>query len=239
MEVTPIEQLVAELADINRTRFFGKYRAIVTNVDDPEDMARIRVNAPEIYGDLESPWALPCAPYSGNGEGNYMIPSVSSGTFIECEAGDPARPLYSGCWWAKGQLPQDENGKATKPSLKIIRSSKGLLVKFDDDSQEISLSDKDGKNILTIKVGAGKITVKGARKAVVEAPQIELVENASHPVVFGDELMQYLNQIVQLYQTHTHPGELAIGILPVTPAPPLPPFPPPTPQLISTRVKAG
>jgi hypothetical protein len=74
---------------------------------------------------------------------------------------------------------------------------------------------------------------------VVEAPHIELVENATHPIVFGDELMNYLTQIVQIYQTHLHPGELAAGFIPVTPAPPVPPMPPPTPALLSTRVKAG
>jgi hypothetical protein len=64
-----------------------------------------------------------------------------------------------------------------------------------------------------------------------------LVENASHPVVFGDELISYLSQLVNMYQTHTHPGQTAI--IPVTPAPPVPPFPPPTPSLISNKVKAG
>ena len=64
-------------------------------------------------------------------------------------------------------------------------------------------------------------------KAIVEAPQIELVENATHPVVFGDQLMTYLNSVVQAYQSHVHPGQLAAGFMPVTPAPPLPPLPPP------------
>jgi len=80
---------------------------------------------------------------------------------------------------------------------------------------------------------------EGATKAVVEAPQIELVDSAAHPVVFGDDLLQYLNQIVMLYQTHVHPGELALGIFPVTPAPPVPPFPPPSPTMLSMRVKSG
>ena len=68
---------------------------------------------------------------------------------------------------------------------------------------------------------------------------VELVENASHPVVFGDELMNYLNQVVQTYQSHVHPGEVALGVFPVAPAPPQPPLPPPTPALNSTKVKAG
>lgn len=112
------------------------------------------------------------------------------------------------------------------------------MVTLNDDEEVITVSDEDGSNLITIEVRQGKVRLEGAQKIVVEAPQIELVENATHPVVFGDNLLQYLNQLVQLYQAHTHPGETVIGI-PVTPAPPVPPFPPATPSLISTRVKSG
>jgi hypothetical protein len=33
-----------------------------------------------------------------------------------------------------------------------------------------------------------------------------------------------------------HPGELALGFLPVTPAPPVPPMPAPSPSLLSVKV---
>jgi hypothetical protein len=45
--------------------------------------------------------------------------------------------------------------------------------------------------------------------------------------------------MVQTYQTHMHPGELALGVFPVTPAPPVPPMSPATPDLLSTRVKTN
>jgi hypothetical protein len=57
-------------------------------------------------------------------------------------------------------------------------------------------------------------------------------------VVLGDLLLTYLNQVVSLFNTHVHPGELA-GTVPVTPAPPVPPFPPAEPKLLSTKVKTG
>jgi len=74
---------------------------------------------------------------------------------------------------------------------------------------------------------------------VVEAPQIQLVADSTHPLVFGDNLLQYLNQLVSMFNAHVHPGELALGILPVTPAPPVPPFPPATPDLLSVKVTCG
>jgi uncharacterized protein involved in type VI secretion and phage assembly len=238
MEGTTMERLVVELAEQTRTRFYGKYRGVVSDVNDPENMGRLRARVPEVLGDVESPWALPCAPYSGDGMGVYTVPPAGAGVWIEFEAGDPSRPIWTGCWWGKGQLPKNEEGTEATPAIKIIRTERGTMLTMDDDNHVISLSDENGNNIVKIEVTSGKITVKGSIKAVVEAPQIELVENATHPVVFGDELLNYLNQLVQLYQAHTHPGETVIGI-PVTPAPPVPPFPPPTPILISQKVKTG
>jgi len=238
MQAANLERLVVELAEQQRSRYYGKYRGIVTDVDDPEHIARLKASVPEVLGDMESPWALPCAPYSGDGMGFYYLPPVGAGIWVEFEAGDPSRPVWTGCWWANDQLPEDEKGDQATPPVKIIRTEQGMMLSMDDSGQEISLSDSDGSNILTIEIQAGKITVKGATKAVVEAPQIELVENATHPVVFGDELISYLNQIVMMYQSHVHPGETCLGI-PVTPAPPQPPLPTPMPSMLSKKVKAG
>jgi hypothetical protein len=55
--------------------------------------------------------------------------------------------------------------------------------------------------------------------------------------VLGDQLFTYLAQLVALFNSHVHPGELALGILPVTPAPPVAPMPPPKPDLLSIKVK--
>jgi uncharacterized protein involved in type VI secretion and phage assembly len=182
---------------------------------------------------------LPCAPYAGDGQGQYTIPPVDAGVWIEFEAGDPSRPIWSGAWWGRGQAPENNAGSAAAPSLKIIRSEQGLMVSMDDQGQTIDVSDERGNNLLKIEVQRGQVLLKGATKVVVEAPQIELVENARHPVVFGDELMSYLSQLVAMLQTHTHPGEMAAGIFPVTPMVPVPAFPAPTPSLISMKVKSG
>ena len=219
---------------------YGKYRGIVTDNQDPNNLGRLKARVPEVLLDVETGWALPAAtPYSGDGSGLYTVPEPGAGVWIEFEAGDVSRPIWSGCWWGDGQLPKNNSGTAATPSMKIIRSEQGLMVTMDDDGQTIHVSDQNGQNMLEIQVQPGKITIKGATKAVVEAPQIELVENSTHPVVFGDQLLQYLNQIVQLYQVHVHPGELALGVFPVTPAPPVPPLPPATPVLVSQRVKTG
>jgi len=219
-------------------RHYGKYRSIVVDNQDPKNLGRLKARVPEVLANVETGWALPSLPYAGDGSGVYTVPEPDTGVWIEFEAGDVSRPIWTGCWWGEDQLPENNAGKAAIPAMKVIRSEQGLMVTLDDDGQTIHVSDENGRNMLEIQVQPGKITIKGATKAVVEAPQIELVENATHPVVFGDQLLQYLNQVVNLYQTHIHPGETAIGF-PVTPAPPVPPLPPATPALLSTKVKTG
>lgn len=219
-------------------RHYGKYRGLVVDVADPRQLGRIRARVPEVLEEVDTGWALPAAPYAGDGVGAWAIPPVGAGVWIEFEAGDVSRPIWCGCWWGEGQQPAGQQGNKATPSLKIVRSEQGLIVSLDDDGQTISVSDENGSNILTIEIQKGQIMIKAATKAVVEAPRIELVENAAHPVVFGDNLLQYLNQLVELYQTHVHPGEMA-GTTPVTPAPPEPPLAHAPPSLLSTRVTTG
>jgi uncharacterized protein involved in type VI secretion and phage assembly len=219
--------------------YYGKYRGTVTNNLDPGMRGRLKAHVPDVLGELETGWALPCVPYAGEGSGTFTVPEPGTGVWIEFEAGDVSRPIWSGCWWGEGQVPADLCGNKGTPALKVIRSEQGLMVTLDDVGQTIHVSDQDGQNLLEIQVEAGQITIRGAVKAVVGAPQIELVENATHPVVLGDQLLQYLNQIVALYQSHVHPGQLAMGVFSVTPAPPVPPLPPATSDLLSTVVKSG
>jgi hypothetical protein len=105
------------------------------------------------------------------------------------------------------------------------------------NNKDITISDQNSDNAVEIKVQQGQVNIKGQTKVVVDAPQIDLVDGAGHPLVLGDNLLQYLNQVVQMFQSHMHPGELAMGVFPVSPAPPVPPLPPPTPSLLSLKVK--
>jgi uncharacterized protein involved in type VI secretion and phage assembly len=239
MEGAQLERLVVDLAEQTRARFYGKYRGLVSSVQDPQGLGRIKARIPEVLGETESPWALPSIPYAGGKLGFHSIPPVGAGVWMEFEAGDVSRPIWSGCWWGKDDLPQDEKGGTASPALKIWRTEAGLLLSFDDDGKTITLSDGNGKNLVTLTTGDGGIRVQAAAKVVVEAPQIQLVDNAAHPLVFGDSLLQYLQQVVMIYQSHVHPGQMAAGVLPVTPAPPVPPMPPPSPSLLSTKVKTG
>ena len=234
-----IDQLLIDLTEKVNGRYYGKYRGVVSDTDDPQNIGRLRAKVPKLFLDVEMHWAMPCSPYTGDGEGFFMVPPAGAGVWIEFEEGDLNRPIWSGGWWNDAKAPKNEDGSDSATTRKIIRSGNGLVVALDDDSNKISISDDGAKNFITIEVQNGKVKIQATTKVVVEAPQIELVENATHPLVFGDDLLTFLNQKINIYQTHTHPGELALGVFPVTPITPVPPMPPATPALLSVKVKTG
>ena len=227
------EQVIARLVERVEGRFFGKYRGQVTDNNDPDNLGRIKAKVPRVLSDEESGWALPAFIYGGASEqGLFALPDVGAGVWIEFEVGDLSYPVWTGTWYTSGAIPE-----SAQPGKKVFKTKSGHKIVLDDDGGTLEVTDSNANSVTmdanTIKIAAGNATT-----IVVDAPQIQLVDGASHALVFGDQLLQYLNQIVQMYQSHMHPGQTA-GPFPVTPAPPTPPMPSPTPSLLSTKVTTG
>lgn len=221
-----------------RERIYGKYRGTVFNNLDPLNQGRIMAMVPEVLQAMPSGWATPCAPTSGVLAGFFAVPMVGAGVWIEFEAGDVSRPIWSGGYWAVGEPPiEPRAAPPTLPTTKIWRSDTGHTVSMDDLLQTITVSDVLGANQVVIDVKTATVRIKGLARVVVDAPLIQEGSDAAmHPAVFGDQLLIYLNTLVTLFNAHVHPGEMAAGFIPVTPAPPVGPMPPPSPSLLSKKI---
>ncbi|MCB9569535.1 MAG: hypothetical protein H6710_20360 [Myxococcales bacterium] len=162
-----LERLVVDLASLVRSRHYGKFRGVVTDIDDPQGRGFIRAQVPEIYGEGDSPWAIPSVPFAGSDHGLVALPEVGDGVWIEFEGGDPARPIWSGAWWADGEMPSQ--GGTRK---RAFVTSAGHRLVLDDEAGEIRLEHGDGPKIvigsstITIEVGAKKIEVSNSRVSV-------------------------------------------------------------------------
>src|SRR5437588_10243146 len=127
--------------------FYGKYRGIVTNIEDPLKMGRIKARVPDVLGEEPSGWALPCTPFAGDGMGFYALPSKDARVWIEFEQGDPDFPIWTGCWWgSQDELPDDAQQERYKKV--VIKTAGGHIISLDDSGSEITIQTSGGQKIV-------------------------------------------------------------------------------------------
>lgn len=137
--------------------FFGKYRGIVSSIDDPLLINRITAKVPDVYGDEDSSWALPCAAFAGDGMGFFALPTTGANVWIEFEHGDPDYPIWSGGFWS--------TLKEIPPKLLLPPYSKVALQT--DAGHRIVLDD-------TPIVGGITLETSGGMKIVMDSTGITL-----------------------------------------------------------------
>lgn len=136
------EEMLVDMAETMRSRFYGKYRGTVVDVKDPDSLGRITAQVPEVLHDQTSPWALPASPFAGSSHGLVLIPEAGDGVWIEFEAGDPSRPIWTGGWWAKNELPAPG-----APDVRVLVTTAGHKLVFDDKNKEIHLLHSGGAEL--------------------------------------------------------------------------------------------
>lgn len=136
MDVDLMEQVLEWV----RSHYFGKYRGVVEDTDDPTKRGRIQVRVPSVLGALKV-WAMPCVPYAGKGVGFYSLPDVGTGVWVEFEGGDPSFPIWTGCFWADDELPDE-----SKATLKVWKTG-SVTLRIDDEAEEAVLSASGGGKV--------------------------------------------------------------------------------------------
>src|SRR5688500_16983648 len=127
--------------------YLGKFRGVVTNNRDPLQLGRVRARVPDVFGDKDSGWALPAAPYAGKGVGFFMIPPVDASVWMEFEHGDPDYPIWTGCFWGSGEVP----ASPANAEIKMIKT----------DAATITLNDTAGSSSVLIETTSGmKVEIK-------------------------------------------------------------------------------
>ena len=163
-------------------KFYGKYRGTVTDINDPVMIGRIRAKVPDVMGDLESGWAMPCAPFGGSGMGFFALPVVGAGVWIEFEQGNPDYPIWSGCWF--GSVDEIPSTLLSPPYTKLMIAT--------DGGNSILLDDTPGIGGITLETSGGqkiKMTATGIEidngmgaKITVQGPKVS-VNNGALDVV--------------------------------------------------------
>ena len=122
-------------------QFYGKFRGKVSDNKDPRKRGRIKIKAPDVLGDQESAWAMPCLPYAGKNVGLFLIPPVDASVWLEFEQGDLDCPVWSGCFWGDDEAP----ASPAEPEMKVLKTEVGT----------ITINDKQGSAGITIETSGG------------------------------------------------------------------------------------
>lgn len=127
------------------SKFYGKYRALVCDIKDPEHMGRIRVRCPSVLGEYTSAWCTPCVPCAFSDGGALYIPNVNEGVWVEFEEGDPTKPIWTGFWWKPNRTPQQQN-EATNTKFTFVSRSQHI-IEIDDVKNTVVVKMKNGTRL--------------------------------------------------------------------------------------------
>jgi uncharacterized protein involved in type VI secretion and phage assembly len=167
-----IQEALLDVSNSHRRTFYGKYRATVTDNDDPDQSGRVKVKVPALFDDDETDWANPCVPYAPSSHGFFVMPEVGDMVWVEFEGGDPSRPIWTGAWWTQGNAP------GLKPAQKQFETNGGQHILLDDTDGSMQIEIKDG-NGNTVTLSSDGITLsRGSVKIEITDDSVSINDGA-------------------------------------------------------------
>ena len=195
--------------------YFGKYRARVTDINDPEERGRVRVECPKVLGSATSAWCEPCFSVAIDSDGDFCLPKKGETIWVEFEEGDWNKPIWSGNWWSAKKTLVEDYTKAD--SIRIvsfmgstITMKQGLLIlQVGDTSLEITPNGITCKGAITeidsIFNVNGKSTLTGGIDSVGDLSVEGNVDTDGNTSVSGNSNISGILMLSgKNMNTHTH-----------------------------------
>ena len=215
MDKPPLEMILdVRLPSGLGGRWYGAFPALVTDVNDPEGLGRVKISlpwSPDTAGSSYETWARLATFMAGNNRGSWFIPDVDDEVLIVFEGGDPRRPYVIGSLWNGKDSPPESMDGAGKNFKKVLRSRNGVKLTMDDnDGREQFILETPGGQKLTLKDGPGAveivdsngnsikletsgITITASAKVTINASQVAV----SAGMVTVDAAMSKFSGVVQ------------------------------------------
>lgn len=165
----------------------GVVAGLVTDIDDPVKVGRVRVQFRSFDDKFTTWWVRVAAPTAGSGRGIHFMPEVGDEVLVAFEWGDPERPVVIGALWNGKNLPPDHGG-APNTEKRIVTTRGNTILLHDEDGKErIEIFSAEGKCLLKLDNSAGpRLTIHSVGDLHLEAPNgriqltcRELVENVA------------------------------------------------------------
>lgn len=147
-------------------------------------------------------WARIAMPSAGKKWGTYFLPEIGDQVLLAFEEGNIDKPYVIGCvhndsnTFLSGISDEDnqykciatrngsrilfednKEGEGEKDKVKIETAGKSCQLVLDNENKKISLTDKDKKNSVEMKLESGEISVKAEKKLTLEIGDIKIIIN--------------------------------------------------------------
>ncbi len=173
--------------NINRSMLLGVTPAIVTDINDDEKMGRVKVRLLNLgTSEQETGFIRVVSPMAGKSCGIQFLPEVGDEVLVAFCGDGMSQPYVIGSLYsnrADYTMPSPvENGVNDIRMIKTrsghtitfgdkegeenieIKSAKEMVIKIDDKGNSIKISDKDGKNLMTLSANDGTISITAEKK---------------------------------------------------------------------------
>lgn len=155
-------------------RMKGVVIGLVTDVEDPEEMGRVRVRFPWLSDDNVSDWARVATALASSSLGMYFQPEVGDEALVAFEMDDIRRPYILGFLWNGDNQPP-----ATDVNLRMIQTVSGHKLIFDDTSgsEAIKIEDSNGNKIT---LDANGVTIESAKDVTIKGQNVNIEATAKY-----------------------------------------------------------
>lgn len=172
--------------------------------DDPKGLGRVRLKLPWREKDFVTDWVRIVVPMGGREMGTYFVPEEGDEVLVGFDRDDIRYPYVLGCLWSGTDKPPEANSNK-KNDIRMIKSRKGHIVRFDDaakkgvitiqlnDGKKVEIDDDgiritDSKNHIEIKSAGGKIEIQASQEISMKAPKIAIEATKSLDLKGGSAL---------------------------------------------------
>lgn len=138
---------------------------VVSQIDDPEKLGRVRVSLPT-YGDIETDWIPVLSAGAGAGKGFMAFPDIGDHVLVLLAHEDPGQGVVLGNLYATARPPDVgiESGAVKRYTL---LTPGGQRLRLDDGHRSIRLENSDGSYC---ELSPQKVCIHAAVDLEIEAP---------------------------------------------------------------------
>src|SRR5919204_2719794 len=151
----------------------GVVVAVVTDNNDPNNLARVKLKFPWLDDSYESDWARLAQLGAGPNSGALWIPEVNDEVLVAFEHGDIRRPYVVGNLYNGVDKPNEgsglfDNGKVKRRGF-ISRKGHKFIFFDDDNKKGIAIISEDGNYKISLNETNKEIHIKSSEKITVES----------------------------------------------------------------------